>query len=123
MYFVSRIPGGDGSPAAPTVTAGITLSYPTETDPIPPPQVAQTLTATFTVTNQGGSTVVLKALTLLESDPSNAVPDFPPARNLVIEPGDSYRFSRGIVLDSNRDVQLQGGLSDCGQRLAEHSGG
>ena len=96
--FVSRIPGGDGSPAAPIVTAGITLSYPTETDPIPPPQVAQTLTATFTVTNQGGSTAVLKALTLLESDPSNAVPDFPPARNLVIEPGDSYRFSRGIVL-------------------------
>ncbi|HEU0005372.1 MAG TPA: SBBP repeat-containing protein, partial [Terriglobia bacterium] len=90
--FVSRIPAGDGSPAAPTVTSGITF------DPSSAPQVAQTLTATFTLTNRGGSTALIRALTLLESDPNNEVPDFPPARNLVIEPGDSYRFSRGIVL-------------------------
>jgi hypothetical protein len=90
--FVSRIPAGDGSPPAPTVTAGITF------DPSSSPQVAQTLTATFTVTNRGGSTATISALTLLENDPSNGVPDFPPVRNLVIEPGDSYRFSRGIIL-------------------------
>ena len=90
--FVSRIPAGDGSPGALTVTAGITL------DPSASPQVAQTLTATFTVTNRGGSTAAISALTLLETDPSNEVPDFPPVRNLSIEPGDSYRFSRGIVL-------------------------
>ena len=90
--FVSRIPAGDGSPAAPTVTSGITL------DPSSSPQVAQTLTATFTVTNRGGRTALISALTLLESDPNNSIPNFPPARNLVLEPGDSYRFSRGIVL-------------------------
>ena len=90
--FVSRIPAGDGSPAAPTVTSGITF------DPSSSPQVAQTLTATFTLTNRGGSTALISALTLLESDPSNDVPNFPPARNLVLEPGDAYRFSRGIVL-------------------------
>jgi len=90
--FVSRIPAGDGSPAAPVLTAGITF------DPSSAPQVAQTLTASFTVTNRGGSTAHLSALTLLETDSGNDVPSYPPARNLVIEPGDSYRFSRGITL-------------------------
>jgi Beta-propeller repeat len=97
--FVSRIPDGNGSPVALTLTAGITFSYPTgSTTPIPPPQVAQTLTATFTVTNRGGRTAFLGALTLLENDPGNDVPNYPPARNVVIEPGDSYRFTKGIVL-------------------------
>jgi len=90
--FVSHIPAGDGSPPAPTVTAGITF------DPSSALQVAQTLTATFTVTNRGGSTALLGALTLLENDPNNDVPSFPPMRGLVIEPGDSVRFSRSIVL-------------------------
>jgi len=90
--FTSRVPAGDGSPAAPIVTAGIVL------DPASSPQVAQTLTATFTLTNQGGSTAFLKAVTLLENDPDNDVPNFPPLRFLVIEPGDSIKFSRSLVL-------------------------
>ena len=45
-----------------TVTAGITF------DPSSAPQVTQTMTATFTVTNnRGGSTAVIGALTLLET--------------------------------------------------------
>ena len=115
--FVSRIPGGDGSPAAPTVTAGITF------DPSSSPQVAQTLTATFTVTNRGGSSAVLKALTLLESDPRQ--------RGAGLSSGTQSGYRTGRLLsvfprdcsDSNRDVQLQGGLSDCGERLAGHSSG
>ncbi|MSO21919.1 MAG: hypothetical protein EXQ58_01415 [Acidobacteria bacterium] len=109
--FVSRIPAGDGSPVAPTVTAGITF------DPSSSPQMARTLTATFTVTNHGGSTAVLKALTLLESDPSNAMPDFPVARNLVIEPGDSYRFSRGIVLTQTGTFNFKAAYQTVGNNV------
>ena len=106
--FVSRIPAGDGSPAAPTVTAGITF------DPSSAPQVAQTLTATFTVTNRGGSAAVISALTVLETDPGNEVPDFPPARNLVIEPGDSYRFSRSIVLTQTGTFNFKAAYQTAG---------
>lgn len=106
--FVSRIPAGDGSPAAPTVTAGITF------DPSSSPQVAQTLTATFTVTNRGGSTATIGALTLLERDPSNNVPDFPPGRNLVIEPGDSYRYSRGITLTQTGTFNFRAAYQTAG---------
>ena len=106
--FVTRIPAGDGSPAAPTVTAGITF------DPSSSPQVAQTMTATFTVTNRGGSIAAISALTLLETDPSNEVPDFPPARNLVIEPGDSYRFSRGIVLTQTGTFNFKAAYQTAG---------
>jgi hypothetical protein len=109
--FVSRIPAGDGSPAAPTVTAGITF------DPSSSPQVAQTLTATFTVTNRGGSTAVLSALTLLENDPDNDVPSFPTARNLVIEPGDSYRFSRGIVLTQTGTFNFKAAYQTLGNNV------
>jgi hypothetical protein len=106
--FVSRIPAGDGSPAAPVVTSGITL------DPTSSPQVAQTLTATFTVTNRGGSTAIISALTLLERDPGNEVPDFPPGRNLVIEPGDSYRYSRGITLTQTGTFNFRAAYQTAG---------
>jgi hypothetical protein len=106
--FVCRIPAGDGSPAAPSVTTGITF------DPIASPQVAQTLTATFNVTNRGGSTALISALTLLESDPSNDVPNFPQARNLVLEPGDSYRYSGGIVLTQTGTFSFRAAYQTAG---------
>ncbi|MCI0626203.1 MAG: SBBP repeat-containing protein [Acidobacteria bacterium] len=100
--FVSRIPAGDGSPAALVVTAGITL------DPSASPhQVAQKLTAQFTLTNRGGSSAVLKELTLVESDPANEVPDFLPLRNVVIEPGDSLRFARPLTLTQTGTFHFQ----------------
>lgn len=91
--FVARIPPGDGSPAAPVVSSGIVLTPEASTL-----AVAENLTAKFTLTNRGGSFLNLPALTLLEGDPDNGVPNFPSLRNLTIEPGDSLTYERILTL-------------------------
>src|SRR5262249_14812817 len=100
--FVSRIPSGDGSPAAPIVTAGIVLDPTTS-----PYQVAQKLTAQFIVTNRGGSTAALKTLTLVESDTTNEISNFLPVHNLSIEPGDSFNFQRPLTLTQTGTFHFQ----------------
>ncbi len=91
--FVARIPPGDGSPASPAVSSGIVLTPDTSTL-----GVGENLIARFTLTNRGGSFLNLRTLTLVESDPENGVPDFPPLRNLTIEPGDSFTYERILTL-------------------------
>jgi hypothetical protein len=100
--FVTLIPPGDGSAAAPVLTAGIVLMPDASTR-----QVGETVTAQFTLTNRGGSILVLNSLGLVEGNLENNVPDFPPLRGLAIDPGDSLVYSKNLVLTETGSFTFQ----------------
>jgi len=91
--FVLRISDGDGSPPLPTVSTGITITPPTSSY-----QLAQTLTADFTVTNQGGRPIHFQQLVLASSNTSIGVPNFSYVSDIVLDSGASYDYEGTLTL-------------------------
>lgn len=57
------------------------------------PAVGQSTTATFTITNTGGSPVSVQYFLAGARDPSNANVDFPASAAVTLQPGQSYNYS------------------------------
>ena len=91
--FLVKIADGDGSPARPVITAGVSLNPPSTTY-----QVGQEIIAEFTLTNKGGRPISFQKLTVSETDPNNAVPDFSHALDVVVDGGSSYDYEGTLTL-------------------------
>src|SRR5579864_2561241 len=57
------------------------------------PAVNQSDTATFTVTNTGGSAITAQYFLVGARDPSNANVDFPASASVTLQPGQTYTYS------------------------------
>jgi Bacterial Ig domain len=74
------------SPGQFTVTTAMALSPAS-------PAVNQSDTATFTVTNTGGSAITAQYFLVGARDPSNANVDFPTSATVTLQPGQSYTYT------------------------------
>jgi hypothetical protein len=74
------------SPGQLTITTAMALSPAS-------PAVNQSDTATFTVTNTGGSAITAQYFLVGSRDPSNANVDFPASTSVTLQPGQSYTYS------------------------------
>ncbi|HEY2115783.1 MAG TPA: Ig-like domain-containing protein [Candidatus Angelobacter sp.] len=74
------------SPGVFTVTTALAFSPAS-------PAVNQSDTATFTVTNTGGSAITAQYFLVGARDPSNANVDFPASASVTLQPGQTYTYS------------------------------
>jgi hypothetical protein len=74
------------SPGVFTITTAMALSPAS-------PAVNQSDTATFTVTNTGGSAIMAQYFLVGARDPSNGNVDFPASTSVTLQPGQSYTYS------------------------------
>jgi Beta-propeller repeat len=108
--FLAKISDGDGSPARPVVTSGVSLN----------PQsaaysVGQEIIAGFTLTNRGGRPIRFQRLTLAEIDPNNTVPDFSHATDVVVDGRSSHEYEGTLTLTQVGTFQFRVAYQTDGQ--------
>jgi len=95
-FELSALLNRQTTPAAPTITSGITFSPGSTLY-----SVGQTLTAQFTITNRGGSPITFTVLTLGGRDPNGEVADFAFQRSITLNPGAAHNYQGALTLTKN----------------------